>query len=97
MNGSSLTVEPKAELLDDICALLSKISSQNLVSQRSLRKLVGKLSHVGTLVPSIRPFVQPLWAALFAKGCSNAPPGFLWVRQIQHAVQWLVVFFVDWR
>eukprot|EP00971_Amphidinium_carterae_P233374 4631927-Amphidinium_carterae.4 len=87
----ALLVEIKADLLEDIRIALDDIQSKNVVHVRPLRRLLGKLSHVASLVPTVRPFLQPVWASLSTANVHHAPP----LRQILHSVTWLRSFFAD--
>ena len=68
------------------------LDGRNLVNVKLLRRLIGKLSHVSSLFPVMRPFVQPLWAALHTDGLHNAPKGMVWTKQICHSLVWLRAF-----
>eukprot|EP00971_Amphidinium_carterae_P267244 5301237-Amphidinium_carterae.2 len=91
----ALLVEIKADLLVDICIALEELCSRNVVAVRPLRRLLGKLSHVASLVPTLRPFLQPLWASLSTANVHRAPHDCVWLRQIAHSVDWLRCFFAD--
>eukprot|EP00971_Amphidinium_carterae_P257173 5105698-Amphidinium_carterae.1 len=82
----ALLVEIKPDLLVDIRTALDEIGSRNFVAVRPLRRLVGKLSHVASLVPTLRPFLQPLWASLSTANAHHAPRDCVWLRQIAHSV-----------
>ena len=62
-----------------------------------VQQLAGLLSWVAGIVPRLRPFVRPLWAAVAASGAPRAhrhggplPAGAAFAGQIKRALQWLL-------
>ncbi len=62
-----------------------------------VRSLAGLLSWVAGVVPRLRPFVRPLWAAVTAAGAPRArrhggalPSGAAFASQIRRALQWIL-------
>ena len=64
---------------------MDAIESSNVVSKKLIRSIAGRGSHVATVVTTWRPFLSELWAAL-ASQPSGAPPGCVWLRQVQPTV-----------
>ena len=54
--------------------------------------MVGKLGHCAGLLITLRPFLQPLLAALYS-GPSGAPTHTIWKRQIAPTLHWINAFF----
>ena len=52
------------------------------MSIKELRSFTGKIQSIAAVLHTWRPFVGMLWAATFAVGPSNAPPGCIWSSQI---------------
>eukprot|EP00971_Amphidinium_carterae_P349784 6491222-Amphidinium_carterae.1 len=94
ISRDALTVSIKPSLVAETLQLL-RHPSGNLVSVKLLRKVTGKLSHISSMLPALRPFVQPLWAALHTDSAHGAPPGHVWRKQIQHAITWLDAFLTN--
>eukprot|EP00971_Amphidinium_carterae_P351397 6492091-Amphidinium_carterae.2 len=81
-----LDVSAKPELLLDLGRLIADALSRNTIKVKSLRTLVGKANHLAGIVPLVRPFLAPLWAALHKPG---GPLQSIWTKQIRHALLWL--------
>ncbi len=97
--GGTLSCESKGvrakvkdAIVDDVRADLRRIRGQNLVTHKELHSLVGKLSHCAGLFIVLRPFLQPLWAALYAEE-SGAPRNTVWTKQIAPTLAWIDTFF----
>ena len=71
---------------------MARVRGQNVITHKELHSLVGKLSHCAGLLIVLRPFLQPLWAALYA-GDSGAPRGTVWTKQIASTLAWIDKFF----
>ena len=56
----------KESIVTDIMDDLRRLSSQNIISKKELRSLLGKLDHAAGLLTIVRPFTEPMWAALTA-------------------------------
>ena len=94
--GATLTTEAggvkakiKQSIVDDICGDLERMIAQNVVSKKELHSLIGKLGHCASLLIIMRPFLEPLWVALYYIGSTNAPWNTLWTKQISTSLQWL--------
>ena len=72
----------KEALANDITTDLELFISRNVISIKDLHSLVGKLGHAAGLLVIMRPFLEPLWAALYATNNGGAPPNTLWTKQI---------------
>jgi hypothetical protein len=98
--GGTLTCEAtgvrakvKDAIIDDVKSDLLRLLPTNLISHKDLHSLVGKLAHCAGLLIIMRPFLQPLWAALYADGPTGAPSNTIWIKQILGTLQWLNAFF----
>ena len=68
----------------------------NVIAVKELQSLLGKLNHAAGLLIIIRPFMEPMWAALAeqSKGkTSGAPHNTIWAKQIASSLQWFAAFF----
>eukprot|EP00971_Amphidinium_carterae_P024999 493719-Amphidinium_carterae.1 len=86
LRAGYLEVSAKPELLVDLGSLIAEALSHNTIKVKTLRTLVGKANHLAGIVPLVRPFLSPLWAALHKPG---GPLQSVWTKQIRHALVWL--------
>ena len=86
-------VRIKQSLFDEAAKLVKDMLSLNVVSVKALQSLVGKLSNIANLLVVWRPFLAPLFAALYAPTASGAPPNCVWVKQISSELSWFQAFF----
>ena len=56
---------------------------QNVISKKELHSLIGKLGHAAGLLIIMRPFLEPLRAALYATDNGDAPLNAIWTKQIK--------------
>ena len=101
--GGTLTAEKsgvkavvKASIIEDILDDLSKFSRLNVISVKELQSLLGKINHAAGLLIVLRPFMEPMWAAIKEHDSGNrsgAPPGTIWTKQIAQSLQWYSAFF----
>ena len=73
-----------AELLECICGYRKSA----VATRRSLRSYCGKLSFVAGMVPTLRPFLGMVWAALSSR--SKLPSSLVHCRQFRVALDWLL-------
>lgn len=102
--GSTFTCESKGvrawvkeSIITDLCDDLRRISKRNVVSKKELHSMLGKLVHAAGLLLIMRPFLEPLWAALYCKDqgdTSGCPHNCIWAKQIASSLQWLPAFFL---
>jgi hypothetical protein len=88
--GAGLKVRIKDEIVQDIKEDLVKIAAENMIPKKLLASHVGRLSHVGSVISFIRPFLAELYAALYA-----GETAYVWRKQIQHAIDWIQAFMSD--
>ena len=81
---------PQDKLLD-LQTQTADIAKASIISKRILRSFCGKLSFVAGMLPTLRPFVRMVWAALAST--SRLPAGILHVRRLAVALQWLAALF----
>ena len=100
--GGTLKCEPwgvrptvKESIVSDICDDLKRFQSLNIIPKKELHSLVGKLSHAVGLLIIMRPFLEPLWAALsFDEKGSGAPANTIWRKQILQTLVWFEALFL---
>jgi hypothetical protein len=97
--GGTITAEPKGirarvkdAIILDIKMHLERMSATNVISRKELHSLVGKLGHAAGLLLTMRPFLQPLWAALYSDDNGGAPVGTIWRKQVQSSLTWFSAF-----
>lgn len=83
----------KEALVSDIKTDLERFIDSSVISLKDLHSLVGKLGHAAGLLIIMRPFLEPLWAALYANNIGCAPPNTLWTNQIISTLRWFKAFF----
>ena len=76
-------------ILDDV----RRLSGQNIITKKEVHSLLGKMNHAAGRLIVIRPFLEPMWAALTAPDPKGAPPNSIWTKQIVSSLQWPNPFF----
>ena len=90
-----VTVQIPPEKISDLFDMIKKISKDNVVPVKLLRQFTGKASSLASLIDVLRPFITDLYGALYADPQqinSKAPPGCVWRKQIEVAIDWLKAF-----
>ena len=64
-----------------------------MIAVKALRRAIGKLSHIANLLIAWRPFMAPLYAALYGPRPEGAPTNCIWTRQIVQPLKWFRAFF----
>ena len=90
IQSDSITATVKQSIISDICDDLQKITRSNLVARKTVHSLVGKLNHAAGLLIVMRPFLEPLWAALYEGGRTRNQ---IWTKQIITELQWFQALF----
>jgi hypothetical protein len=85
-----LEVSVKENIVAETVALCEKFLAANYVTHRDLRTQIGKAMHIAGLVPTVRPFLNELYAALHDKRRLGPAPKSIWAKQISHSVTWLL-------
>ena len=83
----------KESTLEDIRAGLAKALEGNVIPLKSLHSLVGKINHAAGLLVIIRPFMEPLWAALHRGSSGTGPKNCVWTIQVRPTLKWFDAFF----
>jgi len=98
--GGTIRSEPngvrawvKESLVSDIKLELTRLMAGNVIPMKDLHSLVGKLGHAAGLLIIMRPFLDPLWAALYADDNEGAPRNTIWTKQIIVTLKWFQAFF----
>ena len=92
IQADCITAEVKQSIVSDICDDLQKILRSNLVARKTLHSLVGKLNHAAGLLIVMRPYLEPLWAALYKGGRTRSQ---IWTKQIIMELQWFLALFTS--
>jgi hypothetical protein len=101
--GGTIKCEPwgvkanvKESIISDICDDLKRFKGLNLIPKKELHSLVGKLSHAAGLLIIMRPFLEPLWAALSSnEKATGAPANTIWRKQILQSLVWFEALFLN--
>ena len=64
----------KEAIVADIRIDLDRILKQNITTKKELHSLIGKLGHAVGLLIIMRPFLEPLWAALSCNEKATGAP-----------------------
>ena len=91
VEADGVSAEIAAEKIDEMKLLTKDLLSSNVIAKKKLRTYVGKAESMASLLFALRPFVQPLWSALYAE--VQAPPNCIWTKMIKPALTWLKCFF----
>ena len=60
-------------MIEDIKTNLNRFLKSNLATRKELQSLVGKLGHAAGLLIIMRPFLEPLWVAIYTDDTGGAP------------------------
>ena len=100
--GGTMRAEPngvrawvKESLVSDIKIELARLINSNVISHKDLHSMVGKLGHASGLLIVMRPFLDPLWAALYSHDNNGAPVNTVWTKQVIVELRWFQAFFTD--
>ena len=66
INQQVIASVPK-EKADELKMFIDTALAGNVIALKSLRTLTGKLEALASLLYTVRPFAQPLWAAIYTK------------------------------
>ena len=89
-----LLVRIKDALVTETMDLLTTFMKANIVRRKELRSCIGKVMHIASLIPTVRPFVSQMYGALYS--VSNGPAGdTIWTKQIEHSLTWLIAFLSE--
>ena len=98
--GGTIACEPrgirvrvKESITSDIVSDLTRMIAMNVIPDKDLRSMVGKLNHAAGLLVQLRPFMETLWAALNKH--SPTKPGCTWRKQILPALTFFLAFFTQ--
>ena len=76
----------------DLKKLTVDVQKRPRITLDELRSYAGKANHFATLGYYWRPFLDQVWAALCESKPSNAPAGYVWVKQVRSSLRWLLAF-----
>ena len=81
----------KEAIIVDIRMSMDSFDKVNKIRLKDLHTFTGKVNHAAGLLVTIRPFLQPLWAALY--NGANVSNNFVWKKCIAHSLIWLRAVF----
>ena len=81
--------------LDKAAEMVDQIMVKTLGCKRSLASLAGLLGFFAGVVPTLWPFIRPLWATLHDKSPSSAPDAMFHTARIAKAAAWCKAFLCD--
>ena len=88
------------ERADDLEDETNKMLSENVIAVPRLRSYAGKVSFVASIIPTWRPFLNEIRAALKSANISRAgavPPKTVWTVQVKGALEWFAAFLDPYR
>jgi len=88
-----VTVRIKPELFADTLEVVQQFRGLNVIPLKALRSGIGKLSHIANLLTTWRPFLPPLYGALYGDHPAGAPLNCIWAKQIAVPLKWFASFF----
>jgi hypothetical protein len=86
-----MTVRVKEALVTETVELLTQFMNSNMVKRKELRSAIGKVMHIASLIPTIRPFVSQMYGALYSS-CNGPTESSVWTKQVEHSLTWLLAF-----
>jgi len=89
----SITVKIKDDVFEDAKDSVDKMLASNVVSVKDLRSGIGKLSNISNLLTVWRPFMTPMYGALYHNEPTGAPQNCVWAKQIAVPLRWFRAFF----
>ena len=89
-NETEVMVDVPEDKVMELKQLIGDALSNNVISIKVLRTVIGKCMAVASVIYVWRPFIQEMYAALH--GPTNAPQGCIWIKQIRHSLVWLMAF-----
>ena len=89
---SGVTVRVKDSIVRETIELLERFLANNYILRKEMRTCVGKAMHIASLVATVRPFLNELYAALHSDKGSKAS---IWTKQVQPALVWLLTLLKE--
>ena len=93
-DAKTVVAEIPEDKIHELLRLVAQILGDNVIGLKILRTFTGNIESVASLLYAARPFIQPLWAALYADH-HKAPMGRAWVKPISHALSWIQTFLQE--
>ena len=90
-----VTVKIKDDLFEDAKDGVLGHLENNVISVKHLRSTTGKLCNIANLLVAWRPFLGPMYGALYSKELTGAPPGCIWTKQLARPLNWFRTFFAS--
>jgi hypothetical protein len=89
--ASGIDAAIKESIVTDITDALTRFEGTNVVSRKELLSFTSRANHAAGLLLTLRPFLQPLWAAI--SSANSGPANTVWVKQIEHSLSWIRALF----
>jgi len=89
----SVSVKIKDDVFTDARDSVHKMAQANVVPIKELRSGTGKLSNIANLLTVWRPFMTPIYGALYGPMATGAPRNCIWTKQIATPLRWFIAFF----
>ena len=108
--ASLISVTVKEELLRAALDTTQAFLRGNVIRASKLRSLAGRLSFMAGIIPTLKPFLGELWAAIAEsvvrdlvtsrsstsrKKQKQLPDGTIWKRQVAHSLRWIEAFLLQ--
>ena len=85
--GSRLWTE---NIVAENIELCKRFLSIKYITHKDLTSQIDEAMHIASLVPTVRPFLNELYAALHDKNRTGPTAHSVWAKQIVHSITWLL-------
>jgi hypothetical protein len=92
VKSSVVDITISATRVAELLSLTVEALSLNIVSIKWLRSYAGKACSFASILVFWRPFLQFLWAAIYAEDPQGAPRNCVWTKQIAVSLHWIAAF-----
>jgi hypothetical protein len=92
VKSAEVDITISAARVAELLSLTLEALSLNVVSIKWLRSYAGKACSFASILVFWRPFLQFLWAAIYAEDTQGAPRNCVWTKQIQVSLLWIAAF-----
>ena len=81
--------------LNKAAEFTTKLMAKEMQPLKALASYAGILTHFAGTIPTLWPFVRPLWAVLYDTKPNSLPPGFFHTSRIATTARWFLAFVSD--
>lgn len=98
ISGRELTISLPPDKAGELLKEADAILARPVVPRTRLRSLAGRLAFLAGLVPTVRPFLRPLWkecapgAPAAVREQRTLPPTLVQVARFRHGLRWCAAF-----